>query len=282
MHPTPHAQLLPHQVSPTCPSNTQNCPPAENLLICTQSTPIPQTTHLRILGLHITSTRSPHIALTHIKQCVAQTSHLIRRVASRKHGMGETDRIRLLQSFLISRLAYHLPFTPLTQTQHAQLNGLTRKAYRHALPFPPHASTTCLTAMGLHNTTQELIEAQRSSQIIRLSRSSTGHHILASLNINPFQTPSPHSLYPHTTTPTPHQAASSQHILLHHAGRHMARAKRHTISHLPSPLLSMWTRLNSRTSRLTPLLCMVLPTPQPCLSSPPLLRWQRKLPLPSP
>lgn len=46
--------------------------------------------------------------------------------------MGETDRIRLLQSFLISRLTYHLPFTPLTQTQHKQLNGLIRKAYCHS------------------------------------------------------------------------------------------------------------------------------------------------------
>ncbi|KAH9377834.1 hypothetical protein HPB48_006507 [Haemaphysalis longicornis] len=99
--------------------------------------------------------------------------------------MGESDRIHLLHRFPISRLTYHLPFTPLTQTQHAQLNGLIRKAYRHALLLPPHASTTCLTAMGLHNTTQELIEAQRSSQILRLSRSSTVHHILASLNINP-------------------------------------------------------------------------------------------------
>ncbi|KAH9369396.1 hypothetical protein HPB48_007174 [Haemaphysalis longicornis] len=236
MHPTPHAQLLPHQVSPTGPSTTQNFPPPKIYLFA-HNTPIPQTTHFRILVLHITSTRSPHIALTHIKQYVVQTSHLLRRVAIRQHGVGGTDRIRLLESFLISRLTYHLPFAPLTQTQHAQLNGLIRKAYCHTLLLPPHASTTCLTAMGLHNTTEELIEAQRSSQILRLSRFYPGHHILASLNINPIQTPSLALLIPpHIRRLLLIKTLPRNMNPLYHAGRHMARAKRHSISHQPSPI----------------------------------------------
>ncbi|KAG0443309.1 hypothetical protein HPB47_015060 [Ixodes persulcatus] len=59
----------------------------------------------------------------------------------------------------------------------------SRKAYKRALGLPDSTSNEKLAALGVHNTIDELIEAQRTAQLERLTRSATGRHILKSLGL---------------------------------------------------------------------------------------------------
>ncbi|KAH7943274.1 hypothetical protein HPB52_006705 [Rhipicephalus sanguineus] len=60
-----------------------------------------------------------------------------------------------------------------------KLNVLIRKATKLAMGLPPMVSTTRLLRMGVHNTWQEVVEAQRTSQLERLRLTSTGRSVLA-------------------------------------------------------------------------------------------------------
>ncbi|XP_040360213.1 uncharacterized protein LOC120847811 [Ixodes scapularis] len=82
-----------------------------------------------------------------------------------------------------SLLAYVLPFLKLGLTETNKLNCLIRKSYKRAIGIPDTTSNEKLAALGLHNTVEEIIEAQRVSQLERLTKSATGLHILASLGI---------------------------------------------------------------------------------------------------
>ncbi|KAG0413233.1 hypothetical protein HPB47_009624 [Ixodes persulcatus] len=62
-------------------------------------------------------------------------------------------------------------------------DGVVRKSYKRALGIPDTTSNGKLAALGLHNTVEEIIEAQRVSQLERLTKSASGRHILASLGI---------------------------------------------------------------------------------------------------
>ncbi|KAH9369474.1 hypothetical protein HPB48_014346 [Haemaphysalis longicornis] len=105
--------------------------------------------------------------------------------------MTETERLRLVQSFLLSRLTHHQPYFRLTLTQIQSLDGLLRKVYRAALLLPPSASSSRLTSLGLHNTITELLDAHRTAQYVRLSLTPTGRHIFHHLRINPSTHPRP-------------------------------------------------------------------------------------------
>ncbi|KAG0412297.1 hypothetical protein HPB47_010588 [Ixodes persulcatus] len=64
-----------------------------------------------------------------------------------------------------------------------KLDCLIRKAYKRALGIPDSTSNEKLAALGLHNTVDEIVEAQRTSQLERLTKSATGRHILEKLGI---------------------------------------------------------------------------------------------------
>ncbi|KAG0410885.1 hypothetical protein HPB47_011991 [Ixodes persulcatus] len=64
----------------------------------------------------------------------------------------------------------------------AQDKTLVTTMVKRNIPVIEH-ETGKLAALGLHNTVEEIIEAQRVSQLERLMKSATGRHILASLGI---------------------------------------------------------------------------------------------------
>lgn len=66
-----------------------------------------------------------------------------------------------------------------------QANRLIRRAVKTALRLPMRASTTRLLQTGLYNTVQEIIEAQRSNQLLRLTRTPTGRNLLRTLGCEP-------------------------------------------------------------------------------------------------
>ncbi|KAG0422851.1 hypothetical protein HPB47_001373 [Ixodes persulcatus] len=164
------------------------------------SDPIPHTQQIRLLGLTLTHNRSPAPTLKYVKKYVTQTTHLIRRIATKHHGIKEQDRLRLVHSFLLNRILYHLPYLNLTPTQLDSLDALLRKTYRHALLLPPHAPTHRLLDLGIHNTIREHLDAHHMSQLTRLASSPTGHYILDTINILPPTVPIPPP--PHSTAHT--------------------------------------------------------------------------------
>lgn len=97
--------------------------------------------------------------------------------------MRERNLVRLVCAFVVSRMAYVLPFLRLGVAEKTKLDCLIRKSYKRALGLPDSTSNDRFAALGLHNTVNEIVEAQRLSQLERLARSETGRHILRSLGI---------------------------------------------------------------------------------------------------
>ena len=97
--------------------------------------------------------------------------------------MRECNLARLVRAFVVSRMAYVLPFLRLGVAEKTKLDCLIRKSYKRALGLPDSTSNDRFAALGLHNTVDEIVEAQRLSQLERLTRSETGRHILRSLGI---------------------------------------------------------------------------------------------------
>lgn len=60
---------------------------------------------------------------------------------------------------------------------------MSRKAFKQALGMPVTKTNKRFEALGIHNSLEEQIEAQRVAQLERLTKSSTGRHILISLGI---------------------------------------------------------------------------------------------------
>lgn len=121
-----------------------------------------------------------------LEQHVTQTTGLIRRISNRRKGLKEAERIRLIQAFVISRITYSLPYLNPSKSELDKVNRLIRRAYKAALHLPLNTSTARLEGLGIHNTAEELIEAHLSNQVVRLSKTHTGHHILKQLRITTF------------------------------------------------------------------------------------------------
>ncbi|XP_077538393.1 uncharacterized protein LOC144150964 [Haemaphysalis longicornis] len=98
--------------------------------------------------------------------------------------MKESNLIRLVQAFVVSRVVYVAPYLKLRMDEKNKIDAMIRKAFKQALGIPVTTSNERFEALGLHNTLDELIEAQRIAQLERLSKSPTGRHILSSLSIN--------------------------------------------------------------------------------------------------
>lgn len=71
------------------------------------------------------------------------------------------------------------------QAEKKKLNELIRKCTRTLMGLPANASTAKLEQMGMHNTLEEIIEAQQTAQYNRLSATEAGRAILNRLNLNP-------------------------------------------------------------------------------------------------
>lgn len=146
---------------------------------------VPTVNSIRVLGLTIQHNRKNSEFITKFSSQVQQTIRLISRITMRRKGLQESELIRLLHAFVLSRLTYALPYLHLTPTEMNKIDTLIRQAYKAALKLPHNTPTRRLLDLGLHNTAAELIEVHRTSQYERLSRSPPGRLILSRLNLNP-------------------------------------------------------------------------------------------------
>ncbi|KAL1467722.1 hypothetical protein MTO96_041977 [Rhipicephalus appendiculatus] len=173
---------------------------------------IPQTDHIRILGLYLQANGGNSTALQRIDQSAIQIGRLLKRVANKHAGMRESNLLRLVQAFVCTRITYVAPYLRLTRADLDHLDVSLRKAYKTALGLPMSTSTSKLLALGVSNTVNELIEATLTSQYQRLSLTHAGSAVLhqiglistrAATNL-PRHTDSSTTQPPYSSTPQTH------------------------------------------------------------------------------
>ncbi|XP_077564323.1 uncharacterized protein LOC144179759 [Haemaphysalis longicornis] len=140
---------------------------------------IPEVRKIRVLGFQIEKNRTNGETVHRLLTKVTAATRLIKRVANKKAGMREDSLIRLIQSFSVSHITYVASYHNWKAAESNRLNAAIRKAYRAALGLPDSASTEKLMDLGVHNTLEEISEAQRAAQMERLKGSKTGRAILA-------------------------------------------------------------------------------------------------------
>ncbi|XP_050051467.1 uncharacterized protein [Dermacentor andersoni] len=156
----------------------------EKIRIVTKSgNVIPEVGKIRILGIVIEKHGRNGETITRLKAKATNAIRLLKRVTSRKAGMREESLIRLVQSFVISHVAYVAAYRRRLQHEGNKLNVLIRRAYKTALGLFESTSTTRLLQLGIHNTLEEIAEAQWTSQLERLSMTKAGRKILDDLGI---------------------------------------------------------------------------------------------------
>lgn len=146
-------------------------------------TQISEVETIRVLGLQINNKGNNVIALNKLKSTCEQISRMIGRVSGKHGGLQECGTLRLMQAFVISRITYAVPYLKLRQNDLKKLDIMIRSVVKRALGLPSKTSTERLTQLGMHNTITELIEAQYTSQIMRLSMTTTGRQVLEDLRI---------------------------------------------------------------------------------------------------
>ncbi|XP_075734566.1 uncharacterized protein LOC119182143 [Rhipicephalus microplus] len=110
---------------------------------------------------------------------------LVRRVANRYQGLKEDNLIRLVNAFVLCHFSYVAAMHNWQRAECDKINVLLRKITKRALGIPIRTRTERLLQLGVHNTLEEIAEAQERAQLARLSSSQTGRHILRELGHSP-------------------------------------------------------------------------------------------------
>ncbi|XP_075532827.1 uncharacterized protein LOC142566021 [Dermacentor variabilis] len=167
------------------PKPTAESRQCDDIILYTQDgSCIPRVPKIRILGMHITANGSNIEAIRKIEGKVTAATRLIKRITNKHTGMKEDSVMRLIQSFAISHITYVAAFHNWNVTEREKINTLIRKTYKIALGLPESTSTARLLQLGVYNTLEEIVDAQRTSQLERMSLTATGRYILWKLGFN--------------------------------------------------------------------------------------------------
>ncbi|KAG0421011.1 hypothetical protein HPB47_003089 [Ixodes persulcatus] len=120
----------------------------DNIKLVTKYGPIPRVDWIKILGMTIERTRRNGVT-------VAKLDH-------------------------VTHVASYLKWQSIEKRK---LNALICKVYKNALGLLHNTNTEKLKALGMHNTVEEIIEAQKTSQQQRLEQTRSGRTLLERLNI---------------------------------------------------------------------------------------------------
>ncbi|KAG0445537.1 hypothetical protein HPB47_014164 [Ixodes persulcatus] len=149
---------------------------ADIRLTLKKGTPVPVVNRVRILGPSPPAGRWSQVhGRPTRRDNHASHAHMMSRITSHRHGLKESDLIRLTQALVVSRITYANPY----------LNLLSRGKGKMdlALGVPPYASNAKLWRLGVNNTFQELINTHLASKWEHLALTLSGRHILSSLGI---------------------------------------------------------------------------------------------------
>nr|XP_050028077.1 uncharacterized protein LOC126523519 [Dermacentor andersoni] len=140
---------------------------------------------IRVLGLLIQRNRVNGETVNKLAAKAAAAMRLIKRVSNRRAGMKEESLTRLVQSFAVSHITYVAAFHNWRPSERNKIDATILKAYKAALGLLGSTSTEKFMALGVHNTLDEIAEAQRTAQLERLSETRTGRKILRDLGLEP-------------------------------------------------------------------------------------------------
>ncbi|XP_037512407.1 uncharacterized protein LOC119389277 [Rhipicephalus sanguineus] len=146
---------------------------------------IPRVDSIRVLGMTIASNGSNAKTILKLATKTDNAVRLVRRVANRHHGLKEDNLIRLVNAFVLCHFSYVAAMHNWQRAERDKLNVLLRKITKRALGIPIRTRTERLLQLGVHNTLEEIAEAQERAQIARLSTSQAGRHILRELGHSP-------------------------------------------------------------------------------------------------
>lgn len=144
---------------------------------------IPRVKELRVLGLWLQEARGNGVMLDKLQRKVGAAMQMVRRVASRRRGMKEESVLRLVQAFGMSHIAYVAGYLKWGVTEKGKINALIRRIYKAAIGLLACTSTEMMERLGVHNTLEEVIEAQRISQTERLRGSAVGRRVLSRVGV---------------------------------------------------------------------------------------------------
>lgn len=128
-------------------------------------------------------------AVSRLISAANQVALMMKRVTSKNHGMKETETIKLVQAFAVSRYTYVAPFLNLKPNEEDRLDRALRKCIKLSLGLPVSTSNERFMALGIHNIRREIVDAQRIAQQVRLTRPETGRAIPRRLDITPHSRP---------------------------------------------------------------------------------------------
>lgn len=84
----------------------------------------------------------------------------------------------------MSHITYLAAFHKWKTNEKEKLESVIRRAYKTAIGIPESMSTERLLSLGVHNTLDEVMDAQRVAQLERLSITKTGRRLLNKLGYN--------------------------------------------------------------------------------------------------
>lgn len=142
---------------------------------------IPRVDSIRILGLLLESKGRNSKTVARITTKTENMLRLILRVSNRRGGLSESNLLRLYHAFLMSHINYVASALHWSKTEEAKIDALMRKSIKRVLGLPLNTSTEKLMQLGMHNSLSEVIEAQKTAQVVRLSSSRAGRRILESI-----------------------------------------------------------------------------------------------------
>lgn len=82
---------------------------------------------------------------------------------------------------------YAAPHINLKPSGKAAIDAIIRKSFKTALGIKPITSNEALGQIGIHNAFQEMAQALRETQILRLSKTTTRRQVLRRMEITPHQ-----------------------------------------------------------------------------------------------
>ncbi|XP_077485404.1 uncharacterized protein LOC144095602 [Amblyomma americanum] len=142
---------------------------------------IPEQKIIRILGTWLQGSRRCSHTLCLLSRAAGQVGRMINRVAHERYGMKEEGTLRLVNSLVVSRVTYSLPYHVTIKAEREQAEAILRKAYKTALHLPRNTSNDKLMHLGISNTFEELKECQLKAQARRLSNTTRGRALLTEL-----------------------------------------------------------------------------------------------------
>ncbi|XP_037518363.1 uncharacterized protein LOC119395147 [Rhipicephalus sanguineus] len=140
--------------------------------------PIPRVDTIRVLGMFIESRGGNGTALRKIIEKTDNAFRLVRRVTNRRRGLKEDNLLRLINVFVLCHFTYTVAMHNWLRAERDKLNALIRKIVKRALGLPIRTHTEYLLRLGIHNTMEEIAEAQERAQLTRLSTTPAGRRIL--------------------------------------------------------------------------------------------------------